>query len=210
MSLPETKRSQALIKIGQSLLAVYNAREWLSINKHSKAVTNQETSHPGPLPRPPVPVPRPRPCPLPPPPTPKPPPSTALWPQKLQIKRSLWIMRRSILKAGILKIAIPTDDGVHVSPRLWRASHFMIATVESGSFSILELENKSVREFRTSCQTWIQDDRYTAVANLLDCRVVISHPLGLPCNTLFRWSIDVIITSDIWWIASSPSSRWPS
>jgi len=109
-------------------------------------------------------------------------------------------MRRSILEAGILKIAIPTDDGVHVSPRLWRASHFMIATVESGSFSIMELrENKSFRRVPSRpVRPGFRDDRYTAVASLLsDCRVVIASSIGSAMrNTLFRWNIDVIITSE--------------
>jgi predicted Fe-Mo cluster-binding NifX family protein len=99
-----------------------------------------------------------------------------------------------------LKIAIPTDDGVRVAPRLWRVSSFLVADVSPGDIGTIErranapsrrLPSRPVRGER-------HEDRYRAVADILsDCRVVIAGSIGdVMRRTLARRGIEVVITSE--------------
>jgi predicted Fe-Mo cluster-binding NifX family protein len=99
-----------------------------------------------------------------------------------------------------LKIAIPTDDGVHIALRLWRVDAFLVADVTPGDIGEVErrlnvparrLPSRPLRGER-------HEDRYRAVADILsDCRVVIAGSIGdVMRRTLSRRGIEVIITSE--------------
>lgn len=99
-----------------------------------------------------------------------------------------------------LKIAIPTDDGIRVAPRLWRVAAFVVADVTPGDIGTLErrenvpsrrLPGRPVRGER-------HEDRYRAVADILsDCRVVVTGSIGdVMRRTLSRRGIEVIVTSE--------------
>ncbi len=99
-----------------------------------------------------------------------------------------------------MKIAIPTDDGIHIAPRLWRVGSFLVADVTPGDIGVAErranvparrLPSRPLRGER-------HEDRYRAVADILsDCRVVIAGSIGdVMRRTLTRRGIEVVITSE--------------
>jgi predicted Fe-Mo cluster-binding NifX family protein len=98
-----------------------------------------------------------------------------------------------------LKIAIPTDDGIRVAPRFWRAHSFVVADIEPGHIKDVERRRnmpRLVRAGRSRPDPW--RDRYRAVAEVVsDCRTVIAGSIGDTMRrTLGRRGIEVVVTSE--------------
>lgn len=98
-----------------------------------------------------------------------------------------------------MKIAIPSDDGIHVAPRFWRVSSFVVADVDAGCILATESRRNLPRlsKFpRMRPDPW--RDRYRAVADVVaDCRTVIAGSIGDTMRrALTRRGIEVVITSE--------------
>ncbi|MCX6270274.1 MAG: hypothetical protein NTU44_03470 [Bacteroidetes bacterium] len=65
-----------------------------------------------------------------------------------------------------MKVAIPTDDGLHISPNCERAKGFMVASVENGHIT--------GEEMRWNPSPDPTDPRTAALAVIEDCNVIIA------------------------------------
>ncbi len=98
-----------------------------------------------------------------------------------------------------MKVAIPSDDGIHVAPRFWRVSSFVVADIGAGQIIHTERRKNEPRlpkYARLRPDPW--RDRYRAVAEVVgDCRTVIAGSIGDTMRrALSRRGIEVVITSE--------------
>ena len=98
-----------------------------------------------------------------------------------------------------MKVAIPSDDGLHISPRFWRVSSFVVADISAGQILGVERrrnEPRMPKYARLRPDPW--RDRYRAVAEVVaDCRTVIAGSIGDTMRrALMRRGIEVVITSE--------------
>lgn len=98
-----------------------------------------------------------------------------------------------------MKVAIPTDDEIHVAPRFLRVKKFLIAEVGVDiGYRIVEVRpNNPPRTARPiRLRPEIRMSRYRDIARLLsDCRAVIAGSMGDTMRqAMERSGIEVIIT----------------
>lgn len=96
-----------------------------------------------------------------------------------------------------MKVAVPTDDGVHIAKRFGRAQRFIVAEITLGQVLKTETRNNPVVH-RTTTEGRHVYDPHKVVTNLLsDCRAVIACSIGETMREhLTRRGVEVIITSE--------------
>jgi len=101
-----------------------------------------------------------------------------------------------------VKVAVPTDNGVRISPRFGRASSFVVADVGLGAIRHRERRpnpaSSRTRETLSRRKHGVRPERHHAVVGLLsDCRAVLALSIGERMREfLERRGIEVILTSE--------------
>lgn len=99
-----------------------------------------------------------------------------------------------------MRVAIPTEDGIRVSPRFGRASWFIVADVTPGSIVYVgrRANPAAVRTLARGKAKKVHKSRHHVVSELLaDCRAVIANSIGPSMRqALASRGIEVVVTSE--------------
>lgn len=112
------------------------------------------------------------------------------------------ILARSAEGETKVKVAVPSDDGVRISPRFDRASSFVVADVALGEVVNRHMRvnpvGSRVREGLKSRRSRRGRERYVVVGDLIaDCRAVIARFIGEKMrHAVERRGLEVVITSE--------------
>ena len=88
-----------------------------------------------------------------------------------------------------MKVAIPTDDGLHISQRCENAKGFFVATVENGTIVGEEMRWNPVPD--------PADPRTAALAVIEDCRIVIAGEKWQNCiNLQSARDLEIVIADE--------------
>ena len=87
----------------------------------------------------------------------------------------------------IIKVAIPTDDGLVIGKQLRGSRGFMVATIKSGKIVHKEIRWNLISEMMTS--------EHGTLYNLCDCDTVIVNEIGqCYCKRLKAEKRDIVLT----------------
>jgi len=86
------------------------------------------------------------------------------------------------------KIAIPTNDGLHVRPTCCRSKAFLVATLNSGKIIHQELRWNLLSEMMTS--------KFGYYYNLIDCDFIIIKKAGIINFELLQFKSFKIVQTD--------------
>ena len=94
----------------------------------------------------------------------------------------------------ISKIAVPTDDGLTISPHFGQAHHFKIFSIEDGKVVSAEIREKAAHNHGAPTDEGIHPGQKMIDA-IQDCQVLISGGMGSPVyERAKRAGLEVILT----------------
>jgi len=94
----------------------------------------------------------------------------------------------------MLKIAVPTDDGVTVSRHFGQAAYFKILNLDEGKVVSVEIREKVVHEHGSQVPQGIHPGA-AMVDSIMDCNVLIAGGMGSPVyQRAINVGLQVILT----------------